>query len=78
MAAPAEIGGPIDDARARLLSSFVPTLMLRAMDQAQAPIEPPTTHEYEAVALFAVRMHYHRRTQMLMLPLVLLMCTCSE
>ena len=45
----------VDDARARLLCSFVPALMLSAMDKAQAAIEPPTTHEYQAVALFAVR-----------------------
>ena len=44
----------VDDARARLLSSFVPALMLNAMDEAKANIEPPTTHEYSAVALFAV------------------------
>ena len=45
----------MDDSCARLLSSFVPALMLKAMEQAKAPIEPPSTHQYEAVALFAVR-----------------------
>ena len=49
-----EVDPKVDDARARLLSSFVPALMLNAMDEAKANIEPPTTHEYSAVALFAV------------------------
>ena len=40
---------------ARLLCSFVPALMLKTMQIDKAAIEPPTTHNYEAVALFAVR-----------------------
>ena len=47
----------VDDARVRLLCSFVPALMLSAMSDAS--IEPPTTHEYEAVALFAVCALFH-------------------
>lgn len=43
----------VDAACARLLCSFVPALMLDAMGE--STIEPPTTHDYEAVALFAVR-----------------------
>ena len=37
---------------ARLLYSFVPALMINAMGDAS--IEPPTTRDYQAVALFAV------------------------
>ena len=49
-------GSPIDElAEARLLSSFVPVLMLKAMGSSSAAIEPPMTQDYEAVALFAVR-----------------------
>lgn len=40
---------------ARLLCSFVPALMLKTMQIDKAAIEPPTTHNCEAVALFAVR-----------------------
>ena len=44
-----------DDATVgRLLCSFVPALMLKAIDKNKA-ITPPTSHQYEAVALFAVR-----------------------
>ena len=39
---------------ARLLSSFVPALMLRTIETDKAPIEPPATRNYEAVSLFAV------------------------
>ena len=42
-------------AEARLLSSFVPALMLKAMCRNNADVEPPMTQDYEAVALFAVR-----------------------
>ena len=51
----AEPRSAVDDAEARVVSSFVPALMLRAMGSAHAPVEPPTTHNYDAVALFAVR-----------------------
>lgn len=43
-------------AEVRLLSSFVPALMLKAMAHNNAAIEPPMTQDYEAVALFAVRL----------------------
>ena len=39
---------------ARLLCSFAPILMLNAMEQSGAAITPPTTHQYEGIALFAV------------------------
>ena len=45
---------------ARMLCSFVPALMLSTVQADQAAIEPPTTRDYEAVALFAVRMHSAR------------------
>jgi hypothetical protein len=38
----------------RLLSSFVPALMLKAIERKRAILEPPATHNYQAVALFAV------------------------
>ena len=53
----ADEGASVDDAtEARLLCSFVPALMITAMEKGKAAIEPPTTHNYEAVALFAVRL----------------------
>lgn len=42
---------------ARLLYSFVPALMINAMGDAS--IEPPTTRDYQAVALFAVNSSAH-------------------
>ena len=53
--AAAEPTAAVDESQARLVSSFVPALVLQAMDSVKTSIEPPTTHEYEAVALFAVR-----------------------
>jgi hypothetical protein len=41
-------------AEARLLCSFAPALMLRAMEEAGEDIQPPTTHQYNGIALFAV------------------------
>jgi hypothetical protein len=55
MAESAAASLPAHDAYARLLSSFVPALMLNEMDDDQTAIEPPTAHEHKAVALFAVR-----------------------
>ena len=54
MADAADISAPANDGYARLLCSFVPNLLLKSMDQVQAALEPPATHEYSAVALFAV------------------------
>ena len=39
----------------RLLESFVPALMCNVMEKAKRPLEPPSTHNFTAVALFAVR-----------------------
>ena len=39
---------------ARLLCSFAPALMLTEMEKDGAAIQPPTTHDYVGIALFAV------------------------
>ena len=40
---------------ARLLSSFVPAMMLKAIQNDGRAVQPPMTHQYDgAVALFAV------------------------
>jgi hypothetical protein len=40
---------------ARLLCSFAPALMLKEMEKSGKAIHPPMTHQYEGIALFAVR-----------------------
>ena len=49
-----------DTSEARLLSSFVPALMLDAMSKDKAAIKPPATRDYMAAALFAVCVHILR------------------
>ena len=50
------VASPADEAaEARLLCSFAPALMLTAMEKQGSAIQPPTTHPYQGIALFAVR-----------------------
>lgn len=53
--AAAQVDSSVDDAvEARLLCSFAPALMLSAMEREGTAIQPPTTHHYQGIALFAV------------------------
>ena len=47
--------GSATESEARFLCSFVPSLLLSAMERNGQTIVPPTTRNYHGIALFAVR-----------------------
>ena len=50
---------PATESEARFLCSFVPGLLLAAMERGGQTIVPPTTRNYHGIALFAVRPRFH-------------------